>query len=79
MPPDFIKLDLSLVRDIDQSPARRDLVAALTRVMRDLGIRVLAEGIETQGERDVCLEIGCELGQGYLIARPARARGGRAG
>ncbi|UJR81003.1 EAL domain, c-di-GMP-specific phosphodiesterase class I (Or its enzymatically inactive variant) [Sandaracinus amylolyticus] len=72
VPPDFIKLDLSLVRDIDQSPARRDLVAALTRVMRDLGIRVLAEGIETQGERDVCLEIGCELGQGYLIARPAR-------
>lgn len=74
VPPDLIKLDLSLVRGIDQSPARRDLVAALTRVMCDLGIRVLAEGIETQGELDVCRDIGCELGQGYLIARPARAR-----
>lgn len=74
VPPDFIKLDLSLVRDIDRSPARRELVAALTRVMRDLGIRVLAEGIETQGELEVCRDIGCELGQGFLIARPTRVR-----
>jgi EAL domain-containing protein (putative c-di-GMP-specific phosphodiesterase class I) len=74
VPPDFIKLDLSLVRGIDGSPARRDLCGALARVMRGLGIRVLAEGIETEGERAACLDIGCELGQGYLIARPAPAR-----
>lgn len=72
VPPDFIKLDLSIVRGIDRSAARQDLVAALARVMRDLGIRVLAEGIETEGERDTCAQIGCELGQGFLFGRPAR-------
>jgi EAL domain-containing protein (putative c-di-GMP-specific phosphodiesterase class I) len=75
VPPDFIKLDLSIVRDIDKSPARRDLVAALVGVMRDRGIQVLAEGIETEGELEVCRAVGCELGQGYLFGRPERRPG----
>jgi len=72
VPPDFIKLDLSIVRGIDASKPRRDLVAALTGVMKDLGIQVLAEGIETEEERAACEEIGCELAQGFLFGRPAR-------
>ena len=41
-------------------------------VMKDLGIQVLAEGIETEEERAACEEIGCELAQGFLFGRPAR-------
>lgn len=74
VPPDFIKFDMSLIRGIDGSPGRQELVRALSKVMRDLGIRVLAEGIETEDERAMCLELGCELGQGYLLSRPAPAR-----
>lgn len=71
VPPDFLKLDMSLVRDIDRSPNRQDLVAALVRVMREVGVRVVAEGIESERELHACRELGCELGQGFFIRRPA--------
>lgn len=70
VPPDFIKLDMSLVRDIDQATGRQDLVQALTRVAADLGVRTIAEGIETREEAEICLGLGCQLGQGYLFGRP---------
>jgi EAL domain-containing protein (putative c-di-GMP-specific phosphodiesterase class I) len=71
VPPDFLKLDMSLVRDIDRSPKRQDLVRALIAVMRDLGIEVLAEGIERAEEAETCHQLGCSLGQGYYLGRPA--------
>ncbi len=74
VPPDFVKLDMSLIRDIDSSPRRQDLVAALVKVMRDADVRVIAEGIETQAEHAACLELGCDLGQGFLIRHPASAK-----
>lgn len=70
VPPDFLKLDMSLVRNIDESPTRQDLVAALVRVMREAGVRVVAEGIETERELRACKELGCELGQGFFIRHP---------
>lgn len=70
VPPDFLKLDMSLVRGIDASPNRQELVAALVRVMREAGVRVIAEGIETAAEHGACRELGCELGQGFLIRHP---------
>ena len=73
VPPDFLKLDMGLIRAIDTSPGRQELVAALVKVMRDAGIRVIAEGIETEAEQRTCMELGCELGQGFLIKRPASA------
>jgi EAL domain-containing protein (putative c-di-GMP-specific phosphodiesterase class I) len=73
VPPDFLKLDMALVRGIDASPSRQELVAAFVRVQRDAGVRVIAEGIETEAERRVCAELGCDLGQGYLLGRPAAA------
>ncbi len=73
VPPDFLKLDMALVRDIDTSPNRQELVAALLGVMREVGVRVIAEGIETNEELRVCRELGCELGQGFLIRHPAPA------
>ncbi len=75
VPPDVIKLDMTLVRDIDASPKRQDLVRALIAVMRDLGIQVLAEGIESEAESKVCQALGCELGQGFLFGHPAPAKG----
>lgn len=70
VPPDFLKLDMGLVRNIDESPNRQELVAALVRVMREAGVRVIAEGIETAGEHRTCRELGCELGQGFFIRHP---------
>lgn len=69
--PDMIKLDMSLVRDVDRHPTRRKLVGSITELCRDLGILVVAEGVETEAEREVLVELGCDLLQGYLLGRPA--------
>jgi EAL domain-containing protein (putative c-di-GMP-specific phosphodiesterase class I) len=70
--PEFVKLDLSLIRDVHVNPTKRKLVRSMASLCRDLGIRVIAEGVETTEERDVVLECGCDLLQGYLFAKPAR-------
>jgi EAL domain-containing protein (putative c-di-GMP-specific phosphodiesterase class I)/ActR/RegA family two-component response regulator len=69
--PEVVKIDMSLIRDIQISRTKRSLVASLVGVCRDLGMKVIAEGVETSTERDVLTELGCELLQGYLFARPA--------
>jgi EAL domain-containing protein (putative c-di-GMP-specific phosphodiesterase class I)/ActR/RegA family two-component response regulator len=71
--PEIVKLDMTLVRDIDQSPVKKKLVRSMTELCRDMGMLIVAEGIETVAERDTLLDIGCDLLQGYLIARPGRA------
>jgi EAL domain-containing protein (putative c-di-GMP-specific phosphodiesterase class I) len=70
VPPDFIKLDRSLVRGIDRADARKELVQALNRVITDLGVHSLAEGVETPEEARVCQELGSRFGQGFLFGRP---------
>lgn len=69
--PDFVKIDGELVKGIDQHALRRRLVASIARVCSELGIPVVAEGIETSGEKEEALRAGCELLQGFLIGRPA--------
>ena len=71
--PDVVKLDMSLVRDIEKTRTKRTLVASLAAVCRDLGMSVVSEGVETAAERDALIEVGCDLLQGYLFARPAPA------
>lgn len=71
--PDIVKLDMSLVRDVDRHQTRRKLVASITELCRDLGILVVAEGIETEAERAVLVDVGCDLLQGFLLGRPAPA------
>ncbi len=68
--PDLVKVDMALVRGIDQSAARRTIVAGLVDICRGLGCRVLAEGVETQEEYRVLRRLGIQLFQGYLFARP---------
>ncbi|WP_250515904.1 EAL domain-containing protein [Caballeronia sp. INDeC2] len=69
--PDLIKLDMELVRGIDTDFVRQRIVCGVLSICRDLGIRVIAEGIETRGERDFFAANGVTLMQGYLLARPA--------
>ena len=69
--PDFVKLDISLVRGLDKDAVRRRLVQLLTQLCNDLKISVVAEGVETPAERDALIDLGIDLLQGYLFARPA--------
>ena len=69
--PDYVKLDISLCRGIDRDPARRALASALVAFSRDVGIVLIAEGIETEDERRALSELGVQYGQGYLLGRPA--------
>jgi EAL domain-containing protein (putative c-di-GMP-specific phosphodiesterase class I) len=63
---------MSLVRGVDQQPIKQRLVASLQTLGGPLGIRVVAEGVETVAERDTLVGIGCDLFQGYLFAKPGR-------
>jgi EAL domain-containing protein (putative c-di-GMP-specific phosphodiesterase class I)/CheY-like chemotaxis protein len=69
--PAFLKLDLSLVRDIDRDPARQAIVAGLCRFAVIIGGRVVAEGIETEAELAALSRLEVDLGQGYLLGRPS--------
>jgi EAL domain-containing protein (putative c-di-GMP-specific phosphodiesterase class I) len=69
--PDMVKLDMALVRDIDKDPVKRRLASLVIQLCRDLGIEVVGEGVETRQERDVLIELGCDLLQGYLFGRPS--------
>ena len=69
--PEFVKLDMSLIRDIDRHQIKRTLVESMIKACRDLGIRVVCEGVETAAERDVLQSIGGDLMQGYFFGRPA--------
>ncbi len=68
---DFVKLDMSLVRDVEKHPMKQRLIKTVTDVCRDQGIIVIGEGVETEAEARVLVDLGCDLLQGYLIARPA--------
>jgi EAL domain-containing protein (putative c-di-GMP-specific phosphodiesterase class I)/CheY-like chemotaxis protein len=70
--PDIAKLDMSLIRGIDGSPVRCRIVETITKLCRELNMRVVAEGIETSAELGRVLEFGCDYLQGYLFGRPAR-------
>lgn len=69
--PDLIKLDMELIRGIDDSPAKQAIVHGVVAIAKDLNIRLLAEGVETAAERDFLYAAGIHLMQGYLFCRPA--------
>jgi EAL domain-containing protein (putative c-di-GMP-specific phosphodiesterase class I) len=68
--PDIIKLDMGILRGIDTDSVRQRIVRGVLSICHDLGIRVVAEGIETKGERDFFIAHGVSLMQGYFFARP---------
>ena len=70
--PSIVKLDMSLIRDIHESTARRAVVASMVILCQSMHIDVIAEGIEKREEAEVLWDLGIELTQGYLFGRPAR-------
>jgi EAL domain-containing protein (putative c-di-GMP-specific phosphodiesterase class I) len=70
--PEVVKLDMSLVRDIDKNATKQKLVGSMARLSREMGMLVVVEGIETIGEREAVVGLGCDLLQGYLFAKPGR-------
>ena len=71
--PAMVKLDPGFVQRLPQDPAARALVAGIVGLARSLGITVIAEGVETEAQRDMLADLGCPLQQGYLFARPQPA------
>ncbi|HVY46534.1 MAG TPA: EAL domain-containing protein [Minicystis sp.] len=70
--PEFVKFDMSLVRGVHTSPLRQKLIGSMSALCREMGMRVVAEGIETTEERDTVIGLGCDLLQGFLLGRPGR-------
>ena len=68
--PDIIKLDMELVRGVDADRVRRAIVGSVQRMCEDLGIVLVAEGIETHAEYQALRDLGVDLLQGFLFARP---------
>jgi EAL domain-containing protein (putative c-di-GMP-specific phosphodiesterase class I) len=68
--PKFLKFDMELVRDIDASYVRQEMVKALKSFSDKMGSTIIAEGIERQEEMDTLLALGVDHGQGYLLGRP---------
>jgi EAL domain-containing protein (putative c-di-GMP-specific phosphodiesterase class I)/CheY-like chemotaxis protein len=71
--PDYVKLDIGLVQEIDHDDVRQALVAGIVYFAERTRCRLIAEGVETAGERERLQRLGVEFGQGFLLARPAPA------
>jgi EAL domain-containing protein (putative c-di-GMP-specific phosphodiesterase class I) len=69
--PDVVKIDMQLIRDVNQDPRRQKLVRMLLTGCRELAVDVIVEGIETREERDTLVELGCDLMQGFFFASPS--------
>jgi EAL domain-containing protein (putative c-di-GMP-specific phosphodiesterase class I)/FixJ family two-component response regulator len=68
--PDYVKLDIEWVHNIDRDPVRRALVSGLAYFASETGCELIAEGIETDAELHALRDLGIHLGQGYLLGRP---------
>lgn len=69
--PDFIKLDMQLIRDVDTDDYKAQIAAKLLELARAVGVRTIAEGVETPGEWAWCRDHGADYVQGYLFGRPS--------
>jgi len=68
-----LKIDRSFIRDLDSSVDARAVVDAIIRLAHSLGLRVVAEGVETVEQHEALVELGCDELQGYFFARPMTA------
>ena len=68
--PDLIKVDRFFVSGIERDAKKKVFLSSIVTLARSLGVWVVAEGVETEAEFRICREIGCDLVQGYFIAKP---------
>ncbi len=68
--PDVIKIDRFFLNGICEDPKKRVIVENIIQLARELGVKIIAEGIERESELEVCKALGCQFVQGYLIQRP---------
>lgn len=68
--PDIIKIDRSIIQDIDQGEVKQSLLKALMKFAEDINCEVIAEGIETEEEADILYQHSVTMAQGYYFARP---------
>lgn len=67
---DLVKIDMVFVRHLDDGPLNRLLIPEIAKVAHKLGLKVLAEGVETEEQRDFLRDAGCDLLQGFLFSKP---------
>jgi EAL domain-containing protein (putative c-di-GMP-specific phosphodiesterase class I) len=70
--PEFVKLDMSLIRDVHQNDAKRKIIGSMVNLCHDMGKQIIAEGVEQAAERDTLRELGCDLLQGYFFGKPGK-------
>jgi diguanylate cyclase (GGDEF)-like protein/PAS domain S-box-containing protein len=73
-PVEALKIDRSLVREMQTDRATSDIVELITTLAHKMNLRVIAEGIETSRQLERVLELGCEYGQGYYFSQPLEAK-----
>ncbi len=72
-PLNSLKIDRSFVREMDEKGDRSEIVRAIVNLAHNLGLDVIAEGVETQSQLDHLTTLGCDYGQGYLFSMPVPA------
>ena len=70
---DALKIDHSFVADLTSNPRHQAIARTIVGFARDLGLRLIAEGVETSAQRAMLQEMGCQLAQGYLFGKPMDA------
>jgi EAL domain-containing protein (putative c-di-GMP-specific phosphodiesterase class I) len=70
LPIDFIKIDISFIRDILVSPNDQVMVKTIIDMAHNLGLQVIAEGIEEEGQTNLLEKLGCDIVQGFLFGHP---------
>ena len=70
--PEFVKIDMSLVRAIDSEKPKQRIVAGLVSLAHELAMNVVSEGVETELEKETLMDLGSDFLQGYLLGRPER-------
>ena len=69
--PDFMKLDMDLIRGVDRDPYKATVARKVVELARDLGVHTIAEGVESAGEMAWVRDHGATFAQGWFIAKPA--------
>jgi EAL domain-containing protein (putative c-di-GMP-specific phosphodiesterase class I) len=70
--PEFVKLDMSLVRSVHEDTAKQKIIGSMVNLCHEMGKLIIAEGVEEAAERDALVALGCDFLQGYFFAKPGK-------